>query len=301
MNQHLTISNTIVKYLDQSLPTIRKNAAQVVIDVIEQNYVVSDSTKKHFQDIISEIENIVDPGKKKSLQDIIVGWLDHRSKFVECDLSSITTSIELSKKALDKIYFDPSLTQVDVGKLKKEHPSVEVHNENSFVKPQDIDKLKNCPDTIKLRDNIPYNIVVLFEPYLRGAKEIIFQDPFLPNNKAFHNFKLLVESVNTNNIVAIVHSKNNYVTQYGNKRKRETRIDTYDQFVEYIDQKNIHLSEWKSADHKERYIITDKVEIYIPGGLDLFNKDGTIRISEPDKEIKKISISYRNPSDEKIS
>jgi hypothetical protein len=292
MNQHLTVSNTIVNYLDRSLPAYKRIKAHDVINIIEQNFIVSDRTKKHLQNIVSEIEKIEDSKHRKILQDIIVNWLDNRSKFVECDMALITNLIELSKKDTDKIYFDPTLSQIDVGKLKTQHSSVEIHNENSLLEPKDIHKLKNCPCTIRLRDNIKYNVVALFEPYLREAKEIIFQDPFLINPSAFYNFRLLINCIKANKISAFVHSKHNYLG-YGWEKDRNKREMNYDSFVKYADQKNIYLSEWKRADHKERFIITDKLEIYIPGGLDLFNNDGTIRMSEPDKEIKNIKVEYR--------
>ncbi len=294
MNQHLTVSKTIVKYLNDSLSALEHVVtAHDVMDTIKQNYIVSDKTKRHSQDIISELEKIDDLKKKEYLTKIIGHWIYDRSKFVDCDLSLVTTTIELAKLTCDQIYFDPSLTWKERDNLRGDNSSVEIHNEKSLIKPQDVDRLKNCPDTIKLRNNIKYDIITLFEPYLREAKEITFQDPYLPNHRAFYNFKLLVENVNVDKIMAIIHSRKNYARK--NDRTKEMR---YDEFVEYTNKKNIHLSEWKSHDHKERYIITDELEIYIPGGLDIFNKDGTARISEPDKEIKKISISPRKYSDE---
>lgn len=292
MEQQIVISTEIVNYLSENLPAYRKNTALELIEIIEQNYVVSDKATHHFNKIIDEVDKIVDSAKKSEIFKIIQYWINNKNCFIDCNNTSMDDDILLTSYTNDRIYLNPIYTNKEKQKKTIKYSDIEIHNSESFIKPLCSDRLKNAPDILKLEKDVYYDIERIFQPYLKNAGILEIIDPFLPNPNALYNFKKIINLSGAKQIKVIIHSQHNYIEKYGNRNKEKAQED-YESLKKFLADlkkvgKKVQETEFKLRSHKERYIKTEKLKIKLPGGLDFLNKDGfaKIEIGEEPLEIE---------------
>ena len=120
-----------------------------------------------------------------------------------------------------------------------------------------------------------YDINRIFAPFLRDAKNVRIEDPYLPNTKASLNIWKIINHLNDSRIKLVFLKRNKYASN-GNKFM-EDRYDTFTKTIQEY-QKNglqIDYSEpFVKKSHRERWIFTDQFQIYVPGGLDFLDEDG---------------------------
>lgn len=288
MNQQIVVSKEIVNYLSQNLPAFRKNDALDLIEFIEQNYFVSDRNTIHFNKIIEKIEELTPSSKTDEIKKIVHNWIQEKKYFVEYEYKKTDEEqIGLAHLTDDKIFLEPFLPNKELAKFEKKYCELEVHNSQSFVRPKHYQRLKHLPTIIPLERDIHYDLVKILEPFLRDAKSIRIEDPYLPNPFAQQNVLKVIKSFPKSKFNLIFLAKNLY-SKHSSKKKNDEKIKQYNSFIKKIkdlinNNYTINYSEYfQSKKHRERFIFTEKYQIYIPGGFDFLNEDGYL-VKDPNR------------------
>jgi len=294
MDQQITLSKEIVPYLASNLPSFKFNNAMKCIKFIEQNYIVCDNQKKHFLSIVNEIDKLDNEEKRDTMRVIFDHWMREKNSFVETEEESMN-EISLAEKCNDKIYFNPLLPDNKINKLLVKYSKVESHNEKTFLSPLPINRLKHAPTIIPLVKNTYYNLYTIIEPFIRGADEVKIIDPYLPNPNASNNLFNILPLMKNKKITLSYLKRDKYIynddDEWGQKN--------YDDFDAAIREKIragylISLKKIKVKKHRERYIVTDRFNIYLPGGLDFLDNNGFPKIDLEEIDIKEIRITEKD-------
>jgi len=283
MNQQLTLANDLVNYLSDSLPTFRENDAIKAVELIDQNFIVSDANVKHFNCIIDSIDNIQDQLKKNEIQKLFTYWIQEKKYLVDCEYQEDRAGeLDLALNSEDKIYFNPNIDNKTVKKYLKKIGDVESHNIQSFLNPEPYHRLKHLPSLISLEMGVYYDLFKLFNPFLRDSKNIRIEDPYLPNNTASYNVLKIIENLRHQNITLVFLTRSKYAEHPVND-KRNKKESVYDKFIEKLKALNndgyqINFSNhFRKKIHRERYLFTEEIQIRFPGGLDFLGNDGYLR------------------------
>jgi len=299
MDQELTVSKNFISYLFNNLPSYKSNNTQKCIDLIEQNHFVNDLKNNHLKQFYEEFEKYPDSDKKRNIYSIMdyifrnkIKYFDHNySGNEECEESEEL----LAKETNDKILFDVSLNSKDIKRKLRKYPEIEYLNEKIFINPDIHYRFKVIPVTIELEADVRFDLNNLLFPLIRNSKEVKVIDPFLPNKNAFSNLKKLFEIINIETKIKLqVYSERDYLS-YG--KNNDDFKKNYGNFLNEIKKMQvskfkIEIEEFKTRKHKERYIMTDKFEITLPGGLDCLNENGMPVLTGDEK--KRISVNYKN-------
>lgn len=275
MNQGITISLNTINYLSQNLPTVKTNNAQKIIELFDENFLITDSKLEYAKILWERVENILN----KELKEYLLDFIKKSTKNNLNPKINLLFTIEevMALKSIDKIFLDPTLEKKEIKKLQMKYP-IEVHNAQSFVTPEIHHRLKHSKCTLVFESSEIYDFKHIFEPYIRNAKKIIIEDPYLPNHKAFHNLKLLLSVFEGSEIVIKTYSKHYYLK---NKKGQEDNFTKLELFIKNLMRNKIKVKHlfYDQGKHKERYIYTDIVKIKVPGGLDFLDNDGKINSS----------------------
>lgn len=299
MDQEITVSKNWIKLLFEDHLGVKKiDYAKKSVDMIEQNFFISDKNRYHISNLFTELESHPDGNRKELIAEILRYLSVEKIKPIDIQhFENTSNEILLAENSEDKIYFDPYLTEKEIKKLSKKHLNIEIHNKNSLVKPFDYHRFRIVPDNIKFQKDVRFDLIGYLKPYLKYAKNIKIIDPFLANTKAFFNLKNLFEFINISCKIEIqIYSLNDYLNS--NKSKKMDYESNYALLIKKINELkktgfNIEIIEFKTKKHKGRFIITDKVEIQIPGGLDCINQDGFPTIEENETS-EKLSVNFIN-------
>lgn len=301
MNQQLTLSKSIVHFLNDNLPTFRGNDALKTIDFIEQNFIVADNSVKHFNILLDEIQNIKNEINRQEIQKLFIYWVQEKKYLVNFNYGdSNYNEVQLAQYTEDKIYFNPSLETEKIVEYSKKFRGLEIHNLKTFIDPDHIHRLKHLPTIIPLQKNTRYDIVKLFQPFLKYAKFIRIEDPYLPNATASANLLLLIKPLRSVPISLIFLPKNEYIKAQ-NKTKMSDKTDIYDKLILEIENlisegyKIDYSVHFKKKNHRERFIFTEDFQIYLPGGLDFLSIYGFLKEEDATdiSEKKEIRIEER--------
>jgi len=296
MNQQITISKDLVNYLSESLPTFKANNATKIIDFVDQNFVVSDSGIKHFNKIIDAIESIQDEIKKAEIGKLFANWLQEKKYLVNFEYGDDQDcEIALASNSEDKIYFNPSMDDKNRKRYVKKYIDVELHNILSFIQPDSYHRLKHLPSNIPIEKGVYYNLLLLLDPFLRTSKMVQIEDPYLPNRIASQNLFRLIENMKDKQIKLVFLSRNKFSLH----NQKEEKI--YDEFIEHLEVLNNNGYEidfrmhFRNKIHRERYLFTEDIQVYFPGGLDFIDTDGYLKndSNEDISEKKEIRIEKR--------
>jgi len=295
MNQQLVISRNIVNYFYQNLPAYSKNEALEIINYIEQNLIVSDKGKFHFNKLINEIEKLEPSQKKEEISRIITHWITEKSCFIEFEYkNNIKSEIDLTLKTLDKIYFQPLISLEGIKEIKKKHKQIEVHDEKSFINPQITQKLKHLPTIILLKQNVRYDLLKIFDPFLRDSSQILIEDPYLPNPSASKNVLKIIKKYPEKYFNLIFLNKKLYSNYLAEK---ETIYNNFVSELENLNNKGYNIQfakKYNIKTHKERFLYTEIIQIYLPGGFDFLSDKGYLKINPENDIVEKKELRIEN-------
>lgn len=299
MEQELTLSESIFDYLSKNL-TYGRSKSSDCIDLISDNFIIDDEDKtvmKLFDNALNTID-LNDFNIRKYLEDTLKTWLDNNRKKINAvhEKDWNNDILELCQLSHDKILFNPYIDQKEINHLKKRIFNLEIHNLNSFLKPDNSSRLKHIPFILKLEKNIFYDINNILLPFIRNAKNIVIIEPYIYSWQNFTNFKKFSEIIPKSIPCKIKLFRN---SSKDDKTKHEITIfnefindsnrNGYDYVIEYF-----MLPPNKSSKHIERHILTDKYKIYMPGGFNCIDENGYANISEDD-DIKEIKVNKLIP------
>jgi len=298
VNQELTLSHKAIKFLYSNKPTYRSDKSIKFVDIIEQNYLVTDDLLNHFCRLEDALSTLPNDDIRKQISELLYKWMLDKRKEVHIDKK--ITELELAKLSGDKIYIDPTLNGDRLQELKSILRSIEVHNYRTMISPGHKHRLKNVPDSYALADRKKYSVKLLLGPYLRNTKNIIIRDPFLPNVRAHHNLKKILSLCPKSSKIKLqLLSKEMYLMHNRSKKK----IEDYEEFESTVKdyRKNglkivLDCNYFIDKKHTERFLFTDKLEIYIPGGLDCIDDQGFYKSYQNRKSKEKkaeIRVNYR--------
>jgi len=296
MDQELTVSKSIVNYLFKNLPAYKANNAQKCIDIIEQNYFVSDIQNSHLKKIYDEFKFFPDGDKKRSIFDLLDHTIQKKLKSIEYFYTEEEDcEIQLSNESEDKIFLDVNLDLKGIKSKTKKFLNVEFLNSDLIINPEISNRFRVIPTNYELQKDVRFDLVNFMRPFFRNATEIIIIDPFLANKYAFHNLKNLFQVIEKKCKIKLkLYSERDYLSY--SKLKKDEFKNNYDILIKEInEQRNIgfkiEIEEFKVKKHKERYILTDKFEISIPGGLDCLDVNG-FPFLDSDTEKKKFTVNF---------
>lgn len=292
MNQEITLSRNFVSYWYENPP--KRGEGISIISKIEefllQNYIVLDNKGWFLTIVKEELKNlkIINEDEYKTCELIILSILTKRPipASIEIKIENIS-ELTLAAISEDKIYFDPLLNTQEIKKLEKKHCELELHNTDSFVNPQIYKRLKHIPTRYKLEKDVSINLSTIIKPFMKGSSRLCIYDPYIYNNNSKYQFEQLFE-VFDNHIMIEINALNKH------KYCKINSEDNYNNFIKFIEQQKqygfkITLNDSLAAKHKERYLLTDQYQIYLPGGLD-FLDENNYPVLNNDSEIKEIRI-----------
>jgi hypothetical protein len=308
MNQQLTLNKSIIKFFAENLPAYSVNDAIKIIDLIEQNRIISDFEKKYFIELDNEIDTISDLTKRFEIRKIFDNWINYRCSFINYSFDSENEGdVQLAFHSEDRIYFNPYLIEKQKSKLEIKYSGIEVHNKDSFLEPEYFQRLKHLPTAVRLNDGLPYDLAAIINPFIKEAKRIIVIDPYLPNENASRNLFNLFDLLIGKEITLVFLSEKKYTAIQIKKNGifeeiiDKIKLKLYNDFLNNLENKRldgfkINMEHFHEKKHIERHILTEEVQINLPGGLDFLNIDGKpnlISSALKEYDIKEISIKGR--------
>jgi len=285
LNQEITINKSIINYFNNSLPVYGEVVpAQKIWQYLKENKLIIDKERKLLNELWEQIEQKIEDYKlKNSLKE----YIDYFSKgrLVIVELENFKDEVELCKKSNDRIFLDPVLSKKEINKKHKKFNDIEFHNEKSFISPKVYQRIKHSEMTLLFDKDENYEIEKIFEPYLRNTEFLKIIDPFLPNKGALNNLKKILDCYTGERILLKYYEKNLFKKYKRNEKKAEKEFIEFENYINKNHKFKIQLDNFKKKQHHDRYIITDKVEIKLPGGLD-FLVDGKIRSEDEEDKVQ---------------
>jgi len=292
MDQEVTISPELIDYIYNNTPVYKRNEALDLIELIEQNYFTNDINDIQFSRYVEKLNNLKDEQKRNAIHDIIRMWRAKEPIPYKIEKDKFD-EIELSQLSKDKIILNPNKTEKDLKKLQKNYNDVEFHNVNSFIHPKTYQRLKNLPTKIIFEKDVQYDLTIIIEPFFRHSKQLEIYDPYIYNPNAFRQLVKIIDISYDKKIELVALKRELYFKNdiKGDKKKY------YDKFYEFINAMinsgySINIKEYKSGKHKERYILTDKYQIYLPGGLDILDENNYPFLDD-ESDTKELRIDMR--------
>ena len=267
MNQELTISSGLPAYLYQEHLGNLFNRNRELIDTIAMNYLCFDDQKEYFNHLMDSFDQIDQSAPiKRQLENFLLELFTKkgRPKVIKGGYSEIN----ICKASKDKIYIAPEKSQTEIEELQKQNGKIKVcHAENVF------EVLKPLPYEIELERGNQYDLLQLLAPFAKGSKTLGIIDPYIFNSHALANFKMLASKT----VYEKIQIKCNPPEKLTGKDGKPIKTTLFDQFIDELRGKGteVEIIYYDKIKHKERYILYDDVQIYIPGGLDMFDSGGT--------------------------
>ena len=299
MEQLITVTKNMVNYFYSELPkknlSIGKNKLDQCFEILKQNYFVSDNDKRLFNSLISEIELLKDVQVRECIKNHLGKLLVDRVRFLSHSLDNSNHQYyKLCNASNDKIYFDPEITESEINETRLKLYNIgineiEFHGLDSFLNPGNDHRFKIPNENIVLerfeKDKC-YDLVKIILPYLRESKEIKFIDKYLPNYLSRFHLENFFKAID-NSVKICLITLNEVEYCKGRKEKdMEKAKNNYGEFRKLEDKYSVIVKDINQSGHLERYIITDKYEITLPGGFDQFSKDGIPYIDDENKILK---------------
>ncbi len=291
MEQQIVLTSNVISYfLSKSVNPFRNDEVKDCICVLDDNSIVDDKHrnifKKMSQLIDSFEESTKDSNKLYYLKEIFENWLKNSPQLdVAYNNYDDIDFFELCKLTFDKLFFNPLLQSSEINKLSKKHTDLEFHNSTSLIKPELHHRLKNLPLVVNLKEVEFMDLNRLLLPFIRKSATIEIYEPYITGKHNFLNFKKFFEITPISSNITI------YV--FRSLKKDKDKFEQFNNFVKKSKEKGykINVEYFESnfdTEHIERYIVTDKYSIYLPGGFNCINSDGFVRIGKDEykKEIR---------------
>lgn len=300
MEQEISVSDSVIRYLSQNIKPYGKGIEYECINILSDNYIVDDENNTIFKmfDKAIELINTDDPfelGKKTYFKEQLKTWLEKNRRKINNVYESDWNNdvLELCKLSQDKILFDTSLGDKEIKSIRKKIFDIEIHNLNTFLQPDSSYRLKHLPLKIKLEQDICYNLNNILFPFIRNAKYLVIVEPYISSWQNIVNFKKLTEIIPKSITCEIIKFRN------AQDEKSKKELSDFEEFIKVSNHDGYNfvvnhpkLPHNKSSKHIERYIITDKYEIYLPGGFNCLDENGYSNVSG-DYDIKEINVKKR--------
>jgi len=299
MEQEITVSKNIVSYFYNNL-TLQSNSFEIsetqkCYELLKQNFFISDSGKILFNELLNEINLIADEQKRNEFKNYLVKLFIDRIKIINYSLdNSEQKYFKLCNASRDKIYFDPDLKEDEINKTKiglfnEGLNEVEIHCLKSFLSPDKESRFTNPSSKVihskTFEENKEYNLTNELILFLRDSKEIKYIDNYLANPNSRYHLENLIKSLEGKSEIIFVT-----LTKDANLENNKSDIDraklNYSELEKLIKKYNINIENIERSGHLERYIITDKYEISLPGGFDQFSRKGIPNINDKNKILK---------------
>lgn len=292
MNQEITLSRNFVRYWYENPPKRGEGISLIskIEEFLSQNYIVFDNKGWFLSIVKDELKNlnINNENEYETCEIIILSILTKRPipDPIEINIENIT-ELSMATRSGDKIYFDPISNPQEIKKLEKKHNDVEIYNLDSFLNPPIYKRLKHIPTRYRLEKDVRVNLSIIIIPFIKGSSKLYIYDPYIYNNNSKYQLEQLFE-IFDNQIMIEINALNKH------KYCKIKSEDNYKNFINFIEQKKqqgfkITLNDGLPSKHKERYLLTDQYQIYLPGGLD-FLDENNYPVLDNDSEIKEIRI-----------
>lgn len=291
MNQEITLAKSFVKFLYKNSSIFNKSTAKECIEIIKQNKVVLDEGRKISKLYKEQLDDLPYDIRNIEVRHFIVELLEKNKKYIKQDINS---ELELCNITEDKIYFEPYYSNEEIENAVKRNNEIEYHNSESFATPKLSHRLKIVPYTIKLQnEENNFNEIIL--PFLKQTKYIEIIDPYLPNANASYNLSNLLDEIRGDVEIKLYYLKKEDYSKSRTEKDTIRKRKEYEEFETKINDRNknrnIEMDYLECKAHYDRFIFTDKLRIYIPGGFDCIKKDGRVHLGK--KDIKMFRIDFK--------
>lgn len=297
MKQHLTIRPGFWKKILENEFLFTSPIDSIRLDIVSfiiQNIIcTSNNDQKRLY--ISEYEKLPDE-KKARIKDLVTKILD---PFFWNTIEVPTDRTQDEFLAVCRATDDKIL----LSEQKEEATDIEVHNLESFVQPTYYQKLKHLPTVISLEIDTRYDLGLILEPFVRGAKNLEILDHYFSDYGCIINIKKILDvAKNLTHLTFFVLGKDRYTSNKCLKpeemEKMRNEVCKLEKIYNLVKFDIIYLDENKK--HLERAMFTDEVLIRTPGSMNFLDKDGYLRtksdrIAEPMEITIKKRISREQP------
>lgn len=308
MEQEITLSKNIISYISDFFKSdyypkgLTTPEFYRVFDILLKNLVVIDKKKQYSSILLNDLNNVITNIRLEEFKKAFTNYLVERISLVECRLNTDDKYFifDLCNNSDDKIYFDPVIAEDKLNEKKlllkfSGYGDIELHSLASFLNPNKnkhrfIDNNLDV-DIIEFIENNTYKLEKILKPYLKNSKYIEFIDKFLPNELSlYHLRKILSNCDNIPEIRFITCTKKDYLSN-SKPYKKNIAENNYKEFEKLIsDNESYIFVNINTCGHTERFIITDKYEILLPGGFDQIDERGCPKIDSEYKKLKMFII-----------
>lgn len=291
MEQEIVLTSNIIDFfINKSFNPFRTDEVKECICVLDDNRIVDDRHRNIFRKMFLLIDSLEESKKDLNilsyLREIFDSWLKNSINVdIAYDKYDDIDFFELCNLTFDKLYFEPLLKLSEINKLSKKHPDLEFHNSSSLIKPQTHHRLKNLPLVVNLKDYEYMDLNNLLLPFIRKSTLIKIYEPYITGKHNFSNFKKFFEIVPISSDI-IIHI-------FRSLKKFRDKYELFNNFINLLKQKGYKISiEFFDinfdTEHVERYIVTEKYSIYLPGGFSCIDCNGFVKVGKTEyrKEIR---------------
>jgi hypothetical protein len=267
MNQELTVSSGLPVYLYQEHLSNLFNRNRELIDSISLNYLCFDEQKEYFIHLMESFDQIEASAPiKRQLEIYLFDLFSKKGRPKQ--LKGEYSEINICKASKDRIYLAPEKEESELAVIAQQNPKLKVCSAVNIF-----EVLPPLPNDVELVKGGQYNLAQLFAPYAKGSKTLGLIDPYIYNQFALVNFKTLA----TKTVYEKITIKCNPPEQLKGKEGKPVSTVQFDSLMKELRDKGteVEILYYDRIRHKERFVLYDDVQIYIPGGLDMFDPSGT--------------------------
>lgn len=270
MNQEVTVSTSLPFYLVKEVANVMNRNRELLL-LLSDNKICIDDQKRYLDELDRSFQETrsLSPYAKQ-YESILLDIVYRKRKTLI--LNDEYSEIKLCQRSNDKIYLVPEKSKKEIEELANNHPDVVPCNAEHIF-----DKLWSLPFKIKLEEGGIYDLAGILKPFARNSKSLAIIDPYIHNPRALTQFKKLVAASDIKNITIKCGDPAKMKKRSGDQK--ETSV--FYEAIRELKNQGINVSfiyydfyQYDSIGHKERYILFDDVQVYIPGGLDIFDKNG---------------------------
>lgn len=266
MNQELTVSAKLPVYLYREQLSNMFNRNRELIEAISMNYLCIDEQKEYIRQLMASFDEIDNSAPvKRQLEAILLDLFTKRGRHKP--LKAEYSEINLCKASKDKIYVAPDKSDSELAAIAEQNPKLKVCSAGNIF-----EVVPPLPHEIELVKGNQYDLVRLFAPYAKGSKTLGLIDPYIYNQSALANFKALA----TRTVYEKITIKCNPADQLKGKDGKPVSTLQFDNLIGELRGKGseVEILYFDRIRHKERFVLYDDVQVYIPGGLDMFDPSG---------------------------
>lgn len=266
MNRELTLSSRLPVYLYIEQVNNMFNRNRELIDTISSNFLCIDDQREYMRQLMVSFEEIdASAPIKKQLEAYLLDLFSKkaRPKTVKGDFSEV----KLCNVSKDRVYVAPEKSETEIEEINRQYPKITVCRADNVF-----DVLKPIPYEIYLTPGSTYNLPTIFAPFAKGSKSLGVIDPYIHNHRAVAN----LDAIASRTVYEKITIKCNDPAKLPSKDGKQISTVRFDTLIAKLRSRGsqVEVIYYDRIKHKERFILYDEVEIYIPGGLDNFDENG---------------------------